>query len=140
MESEKDKASTIPAFVLKKIFPSDCAKVREEGGFSITLINKIQPFLFNAPPLKSYIDSIELKLDGENLDPNNFYIRYKGVESKYTDLSSFNGGRVNLNDQIEVIYKDDEQSEPTTHMLDIHIHSPEPIRIKFKTKFRKAFY
>ena len=139
-EEKSKKTSTIPAFVLRRIFPKDCAKVREEGGFYLTLVNNIQPFLFSAPPVQSYMDAISIKLDGKKLDPDKFYIRYKGVESPYTNLEFFDGGRVNLNDEIEVVYKSEEQITPEPHVLDIHIDSPEPIRIKFKTVFRKPFY
>ncbi len=77
--------TTIPPFVLKKIFRKGCAYVTQDG-FSITVVNAISPMRITKPSAEN-LERLTIKLDEEKLNLKDFFIHYKDIVAPYIDLT-----------------------------------------------------
>lgn len=137
---DDDETSTIPKFVLEKMILPGCAKVPIDGdGFSIKVVNAISPFKIVRYTNDEYKEKISFKLDGRELNHDNFYIKYQGVIAPISDLSKLHGVIVNIDDTVDLIYKG-EEIEAGKHEIDIYSKSTNPLRIKFEINFHEGFY
>lgn len=133
-----DENSTIPPYILKKIFKKGCASITDEG-FSVKIVNEITPFLITIPSKDTNQGEMTFKLDDRELDIQNVFLRYQEIETPYLDFRPLDGTRINMGDEVELVYKTEEEIDPTKHTIEIFINSPNPVRIKFATKFHKRF-
>ena len=110
---EKKQVNTIPEYVLRKMLRKGCASITDDG-LSIKFINEISPFLLTIPTEGMHQDQITFKFDDQELDPKNLYIRYQDIETQYLDFTPLDGYRINLGDEVELIYKGSDSFETGT--------------------------
>ncbi|GAB4306994.1 MAG: hypothetical protein Kow0069_04160 [Promethearchaeota archaeon] len=113
--------------------PADAVKATDDG-FVIEVTNVISPLTVDEIPENiNLAEMVTFKVDDEELDPNDFVLRFEDVEVSLQNPQAALGVTVPVGGKLMIIYKGGAKWEKgTTHTFELNVQLDNPISIKLE--------